>query len=414
MSHLPSRTATVARLHDVPSSFRRPAVSEVVRELRPADPVHCLRPGLLAETAARFVESFPGQVLYAVKCNPEPAVLRALWDGGIRHFDCASAGEVSLVRRLFPEAVIHFMHPVKARPAIAEAHARQGVRDFVLDSAAELAKILAETGGAEDLGLVVRIALPKGTALYDLSGKFGAPFEEAVALLRAARPVAAKLGVSFHVGSQCMDPLAYARAMALAGQVIRAAGVAIEIVDVGGGFPVSYPEVEPPPLGAYFAAIEAAFDALGLPRAELWAEPGRALVAAGTSVVLQVQLRRDGALYVNDGVYGSLSDAGAPGFRFPVRIIRAAEAGARPAGEAQPFAFWGPTCDSADYMKGPFWLPGDIQEGDWIEVGQLGAYGACLATQFNGFDQVHMVEVEDAPLLHTPGHPGSEAFDLAA
>ena len=414
MSHLQSRNATAAQLYQLPSSFRRPSVVEAVRALSPADPVHCLRPALLAETAARFVETFPGQVLYAVKCNPEPAVLRALWDGGVRHFDCASAGEVSLVRRMFPEAFIHFMHPVKARPAIGEAYERQGVRDFVLDSAAELAKILAETGNARDLGLVVRIALPKGTALYDLSGKFGAPFEEAVALLRAARPVAARLGVSFHVGSQCMDPLAYRRAMALAGGVIRAAGVPIEIVDVGGGFPVSYPEVEPPPLGAYFAEIEAAFEELGLPQAELWAEPGRALVAAGTSVVLQVQLRRGDALYVNDGIYGSLSDAGAPGFRFPARIIRAGEGGAAPARELQPFAFWGPTCDSADYMKGPFWLPADIAEGDWIEVGQLGAYGACLATQFNGFDQVHMVEVDDAPLLHTPGHPGSEEFDLAA
>lgn len=412
MSHFRPRNVARPQSGSFTLAAPRLAVEDAVRTLAPADPLHCLRPALLAETAARFVQGFPGTTLYAVKCNPEPAVLRALWDGGVRHFDCASAGEVALVRGLFPDAVIHFMHPVKSRPAIADAYLRQGVRDFVLDSAEELAKILEETGDAADLGLVVRIALPKGNARYDLSGKFGAGFEEAVALLRAARPQAATLGVSFHVGSQCMDPLAYRRALALAGAVIRDAGVAIDVVDVGGGFPVSYPDLEPPPLGAYFAEIEAAFEELGLPAADLWAEPGRVLVAAGTSVVLQVQARRGDALYVNDGVYGSLSDAGVPGFRFPVRLLRAEGA---VDGTLVPFSFWGPTCDSADHMAGPFWLPADIREGDWIEVGQLGAYGACLATQFNGFDQATMVEVVDGPLLLTPGHPGQDAaFDLAA
>jgi ornithine decarboxylase len=380
---------------------------------RPEEAIHCLRPAVLSATAARFVADFQGDVLYAVKCNPDPAVLEALWDGGVRHFDCASAAEVALVRGLFPEAVIHFMHPVKARAAIRDAYFGHDVRDFVLDSAAELAKITKETGGAADLGLVVRLALPKGGALYDLSGKFGAPLEEAVALLRAARPLAARLGVSFHVGSQCMDPLSYRRALALAGEAIRQAGVAIDVVDVGGGFPVSYPDLEPPPLGAYFAEIEGGFDDLGLGNARLWAEPGRALVAAGSSVVVQVQHRRGETLYINDGVYGSLSDAGAPAFRFPVRKIRAGSAPVG-TGELQAFDFFGPTCDSADYMKGPFFLPGDIGEGDWIEIGQLGAYGACLATDFNGFGCAEMVAVRDRPMLHTPGHPGDEPLDLAA
>ena len=347
-----------------------------------------------------------------MKCNPEPAVLHAIWEGGVRHFDCASAGEVALVRRLFPDAEIHFMHPVKSRPAIREAYWRHDVRDFVLDSASELAKILDETGnkdgGAADLGLVVRLALPAGGAVYDLSGKFGVPVEEAADLLRAARPRARRLGVSFHVGSQCMDPLAYRRALVLAGEAIRRAGVTIDIVDVGGGFPVTYPDLEPPPLGAYFAEIEGAFEALGLPSAELWAEPGRALVAAGASVVVQVQLRRGDTLYVNDGVYGSLSDAGAPAFRFPARLVRGLPSAVE---EQRPFALYGPTCDSADYMKGPFWLPADVEEGDWIEIGQLGAYGACLRTAFNGFDLAQMVEVRDAPMLRTPGH---EPLGLAA
>ena len=343
MSHLRPRDVTLPQRCEATSFLDRPSVEEAVLAAQPAEPMHCLRPALLSATAERFVQGFRGTTLYAVKCNPEPAVLTALWDGGVRHFDCASAGEVALVRQMFPEAVIHFMHPVKSRPAIADAYFRQGVRDFVLDSADELAKILKETGDASDLGLVVRIGLPKGGALYDLSGKFGAPFAEAVALLQAARPIAARLGLSFHVGSQCMDPLAYRRALSLAGDVIRAAGVAIDIVDVGGGFPVSYPDLEPPPLGAYFAEIEGAFDDLGLPAAALWAEPGRVLVAAGTSVVLQVQMRRGETLYVNDGVYGSLSDAGVPAFRFPARLIRGGSALARVSVvPMQPFAFFRP------------------------------------------------------------------------
>ena len=389
--------APLRRRLDAPAVL--PAVADLVAVERPEEPMHCLRPAAIAAAARDFVQGFPGETLYAVKCNPEPAVLRAVRAGGVRHFDCASAGEVALVRSMFPEAGIHFMHPVKARGAIREAWHRQGVRDFVLDSAEELAKIVTETGAdaADGLGLVVRLALPRGGAAYDLSGKFGAAPEAAAALLRAARPLAARLGLSFHVGSQCLDPLAWRRAILLAGEVVRQAGVALDILDVGGGFPAAYPGVEPPPLGAFFAAIEGAVEEAGLEGAALWAEPGRALVAGGASVVVQVQLRRGYALYVSDGVYGALSDAGAPGFVFPTRLIR--PDGPAPAAAERGFALFGPTCDSADRMAGPFHLPEDVREGDWIEIGQLGAYGACLRTAFNGFDRARLVEVRDPPML---------------
>jgi ornithine decarboxylase len=391
-----------------PDPVSLPRIDDLVAAVRPEEPMHCLRPDTLAAAARAFVAGFPGQVLYAVKCNPEPAVLRALWAGGVRHFDCASPAEVALVRLMFPAAAIHFMHPVKARGAIREAWARHGVRDFALDSADEFFKLrdeIAATGVVGELGLIVRLALPKGQAVLDLSGKFGAAPDQAVALLRAARPHAARLGVSFHVGSQCLDPLAWRHALALVGEVIRAAGVTIDVVDVGGGFPVAYPNVTPPPLGAFIAEIEDGFEQLGLPAAtRLWAEPGRVLVAGGGSVVVQVQALRDGAaggapgdaLYVNDGVYGSLADAGALGFRYPVRLIR--PDGAAPAAELRPFSFFGPTCDSADVMHGPFLLPADVAEGDWIEIGQLGAYGGCLRTGFNGFDRARIVEVRDAAM----------------
>lgn len=355
--------------------------------------MHCIRPRLLAQTARAFLAAFPGDVLYAVKCNPDPAVLRALHEGGLRHYDCASIQEVRVVRSMFPDAAIHFMHPVKGRSAIREAWAQHGVRTFVLDSAEELGKIQAEveaSGVDGALALVVRVALPRGGAKLDLSGKFGAEPQRAAALLRACRPLAATLGVSFHVGSQCLDPLAWRCALELTGRVIRTAGVTVEVVDVGGGFPVAYPDQEPPELGAILAEIEEGFDRLALPAARLWAEPGRALVAAGASVVVQVQARKGEALYINDGVFGALADAGALGFRYPVRLLRK-DASRRTA----PFIFYGPTCDSADAMRGPFVLPDDVREGDWIEIGQLGAYGASLRTGFNGFDRARIIEVAE-------------------
>jgi ornithine decarboxylase len=388
-----------------------PTVADLVAVARPEEPMHCLRPAAIAAASAAFVAGFPGDVMYAVKCNPDPTVLRAVWAGGVRHFDCASPAEVALVRTMFADAEIHFMHPVKARAAIREAWGQHGVRDFVFDTDDERAKILAETrcergaAAAEGLGLIVRLALPKGSAALDLSGKFGAPAEDAAALLRAARPHSARLGISFHVGSQCLDPLAWRDAIALAGEVIRASGVAVDVLDVGGGFPVAYPDMDPPPLGAFLAEIEAAFERLDLPGTRLWAEPGRALVTGGGSVVVQVQARKGDALYVNDGVYGSLADAGTLGFQFPVRMLR--PEGATPSVQMQAFRFFGPTCDSADRMDGPFLLPADIAEGDWIEVGQLGGYGACMRTAFNGFDRARMVEVRDAPMLETAGYEPS-------
>jgi ornithine decarboxylase len=382
-----------------------PTVDDLVALERPEEPMHCLRPATIEATARAFTQAFSGDVLYAVKCNPEPTVLRAVRAGGVQHFDCASVAEVALVRQMFPDAEIHFMHPVKARGTIREAWSRHGVRNFVLDTPEELAKIVQEvgaTGIAGELGLIVRLALPKGRAVLDMSGKFGAGPKAAIALLRAARGPAARLGISFHVGSQCLDPLAWRIALDLVSQAVRGAGVALEMIDVGGGFPVSYPGSKPPPLGAFLAEIDAGLERIGLRHARLWAEPGRALVAGGVSVVVQVQQRRGEALYVNDGVYGSLADAGALGFRCPVRLIR--PDGSVPATRWIGFSFYGPTCDSADAMRGPFMLPADVAEGDWIEIGQLGAYGGCLRTAFNGFDRARMVEVRDGPLLQTPGY----------
>ncbi len=392
-----------------------PSVDAVVARERPAEPLLCLRPATIAGAARCFAAAFPGDVLYAVKCNPEPRVLRAVWAGGVRHFDCASLPEIALVRRVLPRelsgAAVHFMHPVKARHAIHAAFAEHGVTDFAFDSADEMEKILQETvpvglvGAPPTLGLFVRLAVAQGGA-YDLSGKFGVSVAQAAELLRAARPHAARLGIGFHVGSQCLDPEAYAGAIGVAAQAVARSGVAVDIVDVGGGFPVSYPDTVPPPLDHYIAAVANAAAAHFGDAVQLWAEPGRALVAGGGSVVVQVELRRGDTLYVNDGVYGSLSDAGRPGFRFPARRIPLDGAAGDDGATLREFALFGPTCDSADHMRGPFLLPADIDEGDWVELGQLGAYGACLRTRFNGFDSALTAEVADPPMLATPGYEG--------
>jgi len=372
----------------------------MVAALQPDEPVYCLRPHVLHDTARRYVNAFPGKVLYAVKCNDDPRILRALYEGGIRHFDTASMAEVRTVSDLFGEPACHFMHPVKGRRTIEEAYFRYGIRSFALDHEDELAKLVDVTKGAADLTLVVRIEAPRNQAVCDLSGKFGATVEAAADLLRAARKPGRRLGLTFHVGSQCLSPAAYARAIELVGQVRDLAGLELDLLDVGGGFPVPYVGIDPPPFEDYVAAILDAVRAAGLPPStELLCEPGRGLVAGGSSLVVKVELRRDSCLYLNDGMYGSLSDMKFDGIEFPMRVIRpGAEVSRRLAG----FHLFGPTCDSTDSMPGPYWLPEDIREGDWIEIGQMGAYTNVLRTRFNGFDRYGTVFVRDGAFLPTP------------
>lgn len=369
-----------------------------VTELQPEQPVVLYREHALKRAVSTFARGFNGTVLFAVKTNPEEHVLKSLWAEGVRQFDVASLQEVAMVRGLFPEAELFFMHTVKSRHAIREAYHTYGVRHFSLDTHEELAKIVAETDHATDLGLHVRIAIPNTHAELALSDKFGASLEAAPSLLQAVRLAAKHAGVCFHVGSQCMHPDAYRMAIRLASQVVDNAGVHIDSFDVGGGFPSIYPGMTPPDMQLYFDAIHEGVAPV-LAKHEgcrLLAEPGRALVAESGSVVVRVELRKGDYLYVNDGTYGTLFDAGTPKFIFPCRLLRES-AGSN---NLHPFSFYGPTCDTLDFMKGPFYLPEDVKEGDYIEVGQLGAYGRTMATRFNGFSQARQyVEVTDEPLM---------------
>lgn len=368
-----------------------------VKHLQPENPVIIYRPHALKRAVNTFLNGFKGDVMYAVKTNPDEHVLKDLWANGVRRFDAASLHEVAMVRNLFPEAEIYFMHTVKSRKAIREAYFTYGVRHFSLDCKDELGKILAETGYAGDLGLHVRLAIPNTYAELALTDKFGAGQADAVALLRDVRAVAQSAGVCFHVGSQCMHPDAYKLAIKLAKQVVKAAGVKIDTFDVGGGFPSIYPGMTPPDMGQYFAAIhDATRDIVRQHGCTLLCEPGRALVAESGSVLVRVELRKGDFLYINDGTYGSLFDAGQPKWNYPCRVLNRKSASEETAG----FSFYGPTCDTMDFMKGPFMLPADIKEGDYIEIGQLGAYGRTMATRFNGFAPANQtIAVKDEPLM---------------
>jgi ornithine decarboxylase len=363
--------------------------------LRPVQPVTLIRPHAARRAAHFFTEKFPGRSLYAVKANPSPELLELLWESGITHFDVASIGEVRLVAKTLPDAVICFMHPVKAEEAIAEAYFEHGVRTFSLDTLDELGKIVRATQGAADLNLCVRLRVSSDHSKLSLASKFGAEPYEVKELLFAARQAADALGICFHVGSQAMTPAAYAEAMERVRAAIVEAAVTVDIVDVGGGFPSSYPGMEPPPLETYFEVIHKAFESLPISySAELWCEPGRALCAEYASLLVRVEKRRGNELYINDGAYGALFDAAHVGWRFPVKLVRDETSDTRD----MPFSFYGPTCDDLDHMAGPFHLPADVAAGDYIEIGMLGAYGCAMRTGFNGFGANLKCVVEDEPM----------------
>lgn len=365
------------------------SAAALIAHKSPVDPVVGLRPHLISARARRVLAAFPGDVLYAVKCNDAPEVLQALWAGGVREFDTASIGEVRAVRRLLPQARCHFMHPVKSVGAIAEAYHEHGVRRFVFDHPDELAKIVAATGCPADLELFVRLAVPGEGALLALTGKFGVGVADAGALVRAARGYARLVGLTFHVGSQCVDPAAYGRAMALAAEVVRQVGP-VDDLDVGGGFPARYVGDEPE-FEAFVAVIRADMDRHGL-TCRLQCEPGRVLVADGASALARVELRRADSLYLNDGVYGNLAELKWIGPQFPMRLVRPG----RNADSCRTgFDLFGPTCDSIDSMPGPHWLPSDTDEGDWVEVGMMGAYSNALKTGFNGFSSEKLAILSD-------------------
>ena len=375
------------------------SVEDLINQLRPDKPVYCIRKKSILSTSKFFQKKFPGKILYAVKTNPHPEVIKTLIKSGINQFDIASIEEIKAIKKFSQTAKCSFMHTVKSHESIKDAYFKYGVKTFALDTKDELIKIIESTSGAKDLELFVRVAVSNEHAEIDLSKKFGALNAEAAGLLRLVKQCANKIGLSFHVGSQCMHPISYAKGISEIGNIIKKTKIVPDYINVGGGFPTIYPDLIPQSLDNYFLEITKSLENLKLNNLpEIICEPGRALVAESGSTIVRVNLRKRQKLYINDGTYGTLFDAGTPNIVYPSKMIKDSTHKII-SKKLTAFDFYGPTCDSMDYMKGPFLLPNNIKENDYIELGQLGAYGLTFRTQFNGFFSNEIYEVEDNPIM---------------
>jgi len=364
------------------------AIARAIEALKPSEPLYLLHPERFEAVAKIFLDGFPGDVLYAVKANPHPYALQLLWNAGIRHFDTASLGEIAQVKALLPDAICHFMAPVRLAGQAKAAFEIHGVTDFVIDSEAELEKLLAETD-AKKIRVFVRLVASLGGALLEMSSKYGCRPEEAAKLLKRVKASGAQPCLTFHVGSQCLSPFSYAQAIEIANRTMALAGVTIQALDIGGGFPTAYSGQEPPPYHWYFDMIKEAFANMEAKALPTLCEPGRALVGQGISLVTQVVMRRGDRLYMNDGIYGSFDeqrflsfDEDNPPTGFTLSPAgKAKELG----GELRPFRAYGPTCDSADVLPRPVMLPDSIRQGDYVVYGAMGAYTVSSRSNFNGY-----------------------------
>lgn len=352
--------------------------------VQPEVPVHFFCPSELDARLRSFQQGFPGLVTYAVKANPAEHVISQLWAGGLDGFDVASPDEIALIQRLCPGAPMHYNNPVRSRAEIA-AGVAAGVASWSVDDAAELEKLIAAGAQGE---IAVRFKLPVEGAHYNFGSKFGATEAEAAALL--ARVAAAGLtpALTFHVGTQCRDPQAYAAYIHAAAAICDAAGVHIARLNVGGGFP-SARDGARLDLAPFFAAIDAAANAFAS-RPTLICEPGRGMVADAFAYAVQVKSLRAGRVYLNDGIYGGLAEL--TSMVLPAFAVVGPN-GARRAGKEAPATVFGPTCDSLDQIPGAIDLPRDMAEGDWFLFTSMGAYLNGLTTTFNGYGARETVTV---------------------
>jgi ornithine decarboxylase len=372
--------------------------------LRPDEPVYCFRPQVLAADARRFMEMFPGKTAYAVKTNGESMVLETLAKCGIKAFDVASPAEFAAVKAVAPRAELIYMHPVKAQSHIRLALESYGIRTLVIDHEDEIGKVtrIVRALDIDPSAITVFVRLQtRGHAAYELSKKFGAAAAHAVELLQRLARTGYRVGLCFHVGSQIEDPDTYERALASAAWVRGRAGVELAALDIGGGFPAEYghdprrKRVEMPSLDAIMARLGSDIAEWGFEDLPLVAEPGRVIVARAFSLVVRVLLRKGRRLYINDGIWASLSDSWTGKITLPARFIPDPAIRSRNGDAARiaPFRVCGATCDSVDILSRPFWVPETVDTGDWIEIGHIGAYSLALRTHFNGFYPDTFVEV---------------------
>lgn len=369
-------------------------VEELLLATDPQMPVYCVYRHVYQASTRHFLDGFPGRVLYAVKANNHPLVIKQLHAAGVRNFDCASLPEIELVRELCPNSKIYFMNPVRLEGNARAAQREFGVRHFVVDHHSGLAPLLNEIDPKQAV-IFARMAVSHESAQEDLSAKFGAKPENVPALLAAIHASGAEAALAFNVGTGVTDPEGYAYAIGLAKDLIEKLPFKIRLLDIGGGFPKEYPGYHVPALDDYFARTRLAAE--GLPLAdggELLSEPGRALSAPGLSAVTRVLLRKTDRLYLNDGMYGAFWELRFRGhLEYPSQAFRN---GVPMTGETRPFRLFGPTCDSQDELPARVDLPVDIDVGDHIEFGSIGAYSLSGRTDFNGFHSNDVVSITGA------------------
>ena len=357
----------------------------------PKEPIYCIFPHVYRETASEFLRGFPGRVLYAVKANSDPTVLGLLMDAGVRHFDCASLPEIELVDAIDPDATKYFMIPTHIREAAGTAQEKHGVRHFMVDHLSGLSQLVDEIDTSRSV-IFARMAVHHESAMEDLSVRFGAQPEEMPLLLQSIRDCDAEPALAFNVGSSVTDPDAYRYSVSVTKTVLDQLPFRLRLIDVGGGYPKSYPGFIVPEIEEYFRAVAESVAMLPLAdNAEVLGEPGRALAAPGMSAVVEVLLRKDNRLYINDGMYGVFWVLRIDGpDRFPVRTYRN---GKPLEGETMEFQINGPTCDSTDTLPGLVPLPVDIRPGDYLEFGNIGAYSISGRTDYNGYYSDRIVTI---------------------
>ncbi len=337
-------------------------------------------PATLQATAKRFLEGFGGLVTYAVKANASDEVLGNLTAAGITAFDVASPREMYSVRAVNPTAVLHYNNPVRSTEEIATAVALN-VASYSVDSLSELDKLAAVPKGTE---ISVRLALPVSGAAYDFGAKFGVGPELAVPLLQEVAKRGFAPAITFHPGTQCTDPEAWATYIAASAAVSKAAGVRLKRLNVGGGF-AAHRAGQAPDLEAIFERIiTATAESFGAEAPRLVCEPGRAMVADAFTLATRVKaLRPDGSVFLNDGIYGGLAEA--RDMYMVDRIATLTAQGEAHGGDPTHRVVFGPTCDSIDRLPGEIALPSDLAEGDYVLFAGLGAYSQAINTAFNGY-----------------------------
>jgi len=389
------------RVITLPAIESYPSVEALLDAVNPAKPVYCIYPHVYKETAEQFLQDFPGRVLYAIKACSEPAIVEIFVDTGIRHFDCASLAEIEIVKSISNETTCYFMVPVRIRGEARIAQSKFGVRHFLIDHESGIEQLKSEVDVSNTI-IFARMAVHHPAATWDLSTKFGAPASDIPGLLTAIAETGAEPALAFNVGSSVTDPAAYRDSIESAAGILESVPMDIRLVDVGGGYPRSYPDFEMPPLNEYFDSIRDTSAKLPLAdNGEILGEPGRAMAGPGLSAVSEVLQRKDDKLYLNDGMHGIFWELRYIGHsEFPCRTFRGNK---RLDGNLMPFTLFGPTCDSADVLPSRIQLPDDIRPGDYLEFGRLGAYSLTGRSDFNGCYSDHIVMIDD-PEQFPPGH----------